>query len=122
MKKIASFMLAMMMVLSLCACISPDAPPAPTGPASNPTTAPTQSTPAPQEDISLTMLCQQMIETPAMFAIAYLGFVHEPSKGTVDQLLEEDFEFVTVSQLVFHRQAKLIPGREYKAFPPKEEM
>ena len=40
----------------------------------------------------------------------------------VDQLLAEDFEFVTVSQLVFHRQAKLIPGREYKAFPPKEEM
>lgn len=89
MKKIASFMLAMMMVLSLCACISPDAPPAPTGPASNPTTAPTQSTPAPQEDISLTMLCQQMIETPAMFAVAYLGFVHEPWKGTVSGLLEE---------------------------------
>ena len=89
MKKIASFMLAMMMALSLCACISPDVPPAPTGPASIPTTAPTQSTPAPQEDISLTMLCQQMIETPAMFAVAYLGFVHEPWQGTVSGLLEE---------------------------------
>ena len=89
MKKIASFMLAMMMALSLCACISPDAPPAPTGPASIPTTAPTQSTPAPQEDISLTMLCQQMIETPAMFAVAYRGFVHEPWRGTVSGLLEE---------------------------------
>ena len=35
----------------------------------------------------------------------------------VDQLLEEDFEFVTVSQLVHIRQAKLVPGREYTAFP-----
>jgi len=35
----------------------------------------------------------------------------------VDQLLEEDFEFVTVSELVYLRQAKLVPGREYTAFP-----
>ena len=35
----------------------------------------------------------------------------------VDQLLEEDFEFVTVSELARLRQAKLIPGREYTAFP-----
>lgn len=38
----------------------------------------------------------------------------------VDQLLEEDFEFVTVSELVRIRQAKLIPGREYTAFYPEE--
>ena len=38
------------------------------------------------------------------------------------QLLEEDFEFVTVSELAKIRQAKLIPGREYTAFPPKEEL
>lgn len=35
----------------------------------------------------------------------------------VDQLLEEDFEFVTVSELVRIRGAKLTPGREYTAFP-----
>ena len=35
----------------------------------------------------------------------------------VDQLLEQDFEFVTVSELVRLRQAKLTPGREYTAFP-----
>ena len=35
----------------------------------------------------------------------------------VDELLEQDFEFVTVSELVRIRQAKLAPGREYKAFP-----
>lgn len=35
----------------------------------------------------------------------------------VDQLLEEDFEFVTVSELVYLRQARLVPGREYMAFP-----
>ena len=40
----------------------------------------------------------------------------------VDRLLEEDFEFVTVSELARIRQAKLIPGREYTAFPPKEEL
>lgn len=34
----------------------------------------------------------------------------------VDQLLEEDFEFVTVSELARIRQAKLIPGKEYTAF------
>ena len=37
----------------------------------------------------------------------------------VDQLLEEDFEFVTVSELVRIRQAKLVPGREYTAFYPE---
>ena len=36
----------------------------------------------------------------------------------VDQLLEEDFEFVTVSELVRIRQARLVPGKEYTAFPP----
>lgn len=35
----------------------------------------------------------------------------------VDQLLEEDFEFVTVSELAKIRRAKLIPGKEYIAFP-----
>lgn len=39
----------------------------------------------------------------------------------VDALLEEDFEFVTVSELVRIRQAKLVPGREYTAFPKIEE-
>ena len=38
----------------------------------------------------------------------------------VDQLLEEDFEFVTVSELAQIRRAKLIPGREYTAFPRGE--
>ena len=38
----------------------------------------------------------------------------------VDRLLEEDFEFVTVSELAKIRQAKLIPGREYEAFYPDE--
>ena len=38
----------------------------------------------------------------------------------VDQLLEEGFEFVTVSELARIRQAKLVPGREYKAFPPPQ--
>ena len=38
----------------------------------------------------------------------------------VDELLEQDFEFVTVSELVFIRQAKLVPGREYTAFPNEE--
>lgn len=37
----------------------------------------------------------------------------------VDQLLEEDFEFVTVSELVRIRQARLVPGKEYTAFPPQ---
>ena len=37
----------------------------------------------------------------------------------VDQLLEADFEFVTVSELVRIRQAKLVPGREYTAFYPE---
>ena len=37
----------------------------------------------------------------------------------VDQLLEEDFEFVTVSELVRIRQASLVPGKEYTAFPPQ---
>ena len=36
----------------------------------------------------------------------------------VDQLLEEDVEFVTVSELVRIRGAKLSPGRVYKAFYP----
>jgi len=35
----------------------------------------------------------------------------------IDQLLEEDVEFVTVSELVRIRGAKLVPGRVYKAFP-----
>ena len=35
----------------------------------------------------------------------------------VDRLLEEDFEFVTVSELARIRRAKLIPGKEYTAFP-----
>lgn len=39
----------------------------------------------------------------------------------VDRLLEEDFEFVTVSELVRIRQAKLVPGKEYTAFPPTVE-
>ena len=39
----------------------------------------------------------------------------------VDQLLEEDFEFVTVSELVRLRNAKLVPGREYTAFPQTAE-
>lgn len=37
----------------------------------------------------------------------------------VDQLMEEDFEFVTVSELARIRRAKLIPGKEYTAFPQK---
>ena len=39
----------------------------------------------------------------------------------VDQLLEEDFEFVTVSELVRIRGAKLTSGREYTAFYPENE-
>lgn len=39
----------------------------------------------------------------------------------VDRLLEEDFEFVTVSELARIRQAKLVPGREYTAFPEDKE-
>ena len=35
----------------------------------------------------------------------------------VDQLLEEDFEFVTVSELAKIRGVKLVPGRIYQAFP-----
>lgn len=35
----------------------------------------------------------------------------------VDQLLEEDFEIVTVSELVRVRNVRLIPGKVYKAFP-----
>lgn len=37
----------------------------------------------------------------------------------VDQLLEEDFEFVTVSELARLRSIKLIPGREYTNFYPE---
>lgn len=39
----------------------------------------------------------------------------------VDQLLEEDFEFVTVSELARLRRIKLIPGREYTAFPKEND-
>lgn len=39
----------------------------------------------------------------------------------VDRLLEEEFEFVTVSELVYIRQAKLVPGREYTAFPKEAQ-
>lgn len=38
----------------------------------------------------------------------------------VDKLLEEDFEFVTVSELARLRGAKLTPGKEYKSFPRTE--
>ena len=37
----------------------------------------------------------------------------------VDKLLEEDFEFVTVSELARIRRTELIPGREYKSFYPE---
>lgn len=40
----------------------------------------------------------------------------------VDQLLEEDFEFVTVSELVRIRREKVEPGREYTAFYPETEL
>lgn len=36
----------------------------------------------------------------------------------VDKLQEEDFEFVTVSELAKIRRTELIPGREYKSFYP----
>ena len=39
----------------------------------------------------------------------------------VDVLLEEDFEIVTVSELVRARGAKLKPGQVYTCFPRKEE-
>ena len=39
----------------------------------------------------------------------------------VDRLLEQDFEFVTVSELVYLRQAKLVPGKEYTAFPKETQ-
>lgn len=39
----------------------------------------------------------------------------------VDRLLEQDFEFVTVSELVRLRQAKLVPGKEYTAFPKETQ-
>lgn len=39
----------------------------------------------------------------------------------VDQLLEqEEFELVTVSELVKLRGTKLVPGRVYKSFPPEK--
>lgn len=37
----------------------------------------------------------------------------------IDQLLEEDAEFVTVSELAKLRGEKLVPGRIYKAFYPQ---
>lgn len=39
----------------------------------------------------------------------------------VDVLLEEDFEIVTVSELVRIRNVKLKPGQVYTCFPKKEE-
>ena len=39
----------------------------------------------------------------------------------VDRLQEQDFEFVTVSELVYLRQAKLVPGKEYTAFPKETQ-
>ena len=39
----------------------------------------------------------------------------------VDRLQEQDFEFVTVSELVRLRQAKLVPGKEYTAFPKETQ-
>lgn len=39
----------------------------------------------------------------------------------VDVLLEEDFEIVTVSELVRMRNVKLKPGQVYTCFPKKEE-
>ena len=89
MKRLVILILTLSVVLSLCACIDPEATTVPTQPTTLPATAPGETEPTVQEDISLIMLRQQMIETPAMFAIAYLGFVHEPSKGTVDRLLED---------------------------------
>ena len=89
MKQLAILILAMSVALSLCACIGPDGPSAPTEPTTVPTTTPGETEPAPQEDISLIMLRQEMIDTPALFAVAYLGFVHEPAQGTLAQLLED---------------------------------
>ena len=45
----------------------------------------------------------------------------QASLDIVDVLLEEDFEFVTVSQLVRLRGAKLKPGQVYTCFPKKED-
>ena len=39
----------------------------------------------------------------------------------VDELLQQDFEFVTVSELVRLRGVKLVPGKEYTAFPDIKE-
>ena len=39
----------------------------------------------------------------------------------VDRLQEQDFEFVTVSEMVYLRQAKLVPGKEYTAFPKETQ-
>ena len=38
----------------------------------------------------------------------------------VEKLQEQDFEFVTVSELARIRQTKLIPGREYTSFYPEQ--
>ena len=38
----------------------------------------------------------------------------------VDQLMEEDFEFVTVSELARLRGIRIKPGSVYKQFPPDD--
>ena len=43
------------------------------------------------------------------------------SLDIVDSLMEEGFEFVTVSQLAKLRNTKLKPGQAYRNFPEKEE-
>lgn len=43
------------------------------------------------------------------------------SLNIVDRLMEEGFEFVTVSQLAKIRGTKLRPGQVYSSFPEKEE-
>lgn len=40
----------------------------------------------------------------------------------VDTLLERGFTFVTASQLARLRGARLVPGKVYASFPPKEEV